>query len=1101
MSAQVGSAHIAIFPSLKGFKSRVRKDMKSTGTAASADFTSSMKGAGKTAGTRVGRDLKSALNVSANGLGSSALKVLNREVASASAGLSRARLKQQDEAGKVRVAETKLQAAIEKSGAGSWQAVAAEEGLEKARRAQAAAAEAVTSASARLKSAQEAVSKATASVTDQSKKASTGLVGMAKNLRAGYANAQAGKSAFTGIAGSIGGIAKEIVILGRNTTLGRWASLQAAQVSKQFTSLATMVGGGVAKALVTTKSKLAGASEYVRGAFAPMANYVRDAGTLMAAPFVRFGSRVSTWLRPVTAQVSGLFSKIGAAASPAVSRFKSAFSGGLAGIGSSVGGALQSVVGAAQRVGSAAGGALGSGLKNAATAGVTVAAAGIGVALGKGFGRLTALDTAQAKLRGLGHDADSVTQIMANASASVKGTAFGLGEAATVAGAAVAAQIKPGKELESHLKRVANNASAAGMSMEEMGSIFNKAATQANGVQNDVIGQLADRGIPIYQELAKTLGVTAGEVFKMASEGKIDFETFSKAAEAAAGTVAQEMGTTVPGAAKNFFAAMGRIGANALEGIYSKIGPLIQAATSALGPVEEMAKSFGKTLSDVLGPALDWLTNLLNSVGSGADGMKEKLSGLTSVLAPVGAAFVALGAGGLAGAISNSRILAPLLGGLSGPLAALGGPLGIAAAALAGFVLSGADAGALVEGLTGIIDQVVAALPGMVSKIAEFIPKLVSSILAQLPALITAAVGIVNALVGGFVEALPILVEGAVALLTGLIGAIVENLPLIIESAVQLVTALVQGLVAALPLLIEGAISLVTSLLTAIVAALPMLIESGVQLLMALVTGLIGALPMLLEGALTLITGLLTAIIDNLPMIIEAGIQLLLSLVTGLINALPQLITAAIQLVLQLVAGLLKMLPKLIEAGIQLIVALIGGLLKAIPQIIQMLPQIVSAIWNGLKNVNWLDLGMSIIQGIIDGIISMAGSVGDAIGDIVGGILDFFPHSPAKKGPLGPTGWRALKTSGMAMMAQFNDGAAVEAPGIADAITATADAAAARAKNVLQSASATISASTQVKSESAAAENSGRVYAPMNVYAVDPRVAATEMAEILRKRG
>ncbi|MCB8043635.1 tape measure protein [Microbacterium oxydans] len=70
--------------------------------------------------------------------------------------------------------------------------------------------------------------------------------------------------------------------------------------------------------------------------------------------------------------------------------------------------------------------------------------------------------------------------------------------------------------------------------MEEMGSIFNKAATQANGVQNDVISQLADRGIPIYQALADQMGVTAGEVFKMASEGKVDFETFSKAAEAAA---------------------------------------------------------------------------------------------------------------------------------------------------------------------------------------------------------------------------------------------------------------------------------------------------------------------------------------------------------------------------------------------------------------------------------------------------------------------------------------------------------------------------------------------------------------------------------------
>ncbi|HLR94717.1 MAG TPA: tape measure protein, partial [Jiangellaceae bacterium] len=176
------------------------------------------------------------------------------------------------------------------------------------------------------------------------------------------------------------------------------------------------------------------------------------------------------------------------------------------------------------------------GKRGAAVAGTAIAAV-TGTALVKGFGRLQAIENAQAKMRGLGHDAETVRQIMDNALTSVRGTAFGLGEAATIAASAVAAGIEPGEKLAGHLTNVANTAAAAGVSMEEMGSIFNRAATQANGVQNDVISQLADRGIPIYQALADQMGVTAGEVFKLASQGKVDFETFSAAAQEAAGTV------------------------------------------------------------------------------------------------------------------------------------------------------------------------------------------------------------------------------------------------------------------------------------------------------------------------------------------------------------------------------------------------------------------------------------------------------------------------------------------------------------------------------------------------------------------------------------
>ncbi|HWU28023.1 MAG TPA: tape measure protein [Microbacterium sp.] len=256
-----------------------------------------------------------------------------------------------------------------------------------------------------------------------------------------------------------------------------------------------------------------------------------------------------------------------------------------------------------------------------------VAAAGLGAALVKGFKRLDAIDTASAKLRGLGHDAATVDTIMANALASVKGTAFGLGDAATVAAQAVAAGVKPGKDLEGVLSTVANAAAAAGTDLGEMGSIFSKAMTQANGVQNDVIGQLADRGIPIYQELGKVLGVTSDKVFKMASEGKINFDQFAAAATAASGTVASEMGGTWSGLVDNMMASLGRIGEGILRGLFPEMKNGVADLTTVFSGFEAKSKEVGAAI----GTFFTWIKENKDLVGILASSIGTLVAVVTAV--------------------------------------------------------------------------------------------------------------------------------------------------------------------------------------------------------------------------------------------------------------------------------------------------------------------------------------------------------------------------------------------------------------------------------------------------------------------------------------
>ena len=90
---------------------------------------------------------------------------------------------------------------------------------------------------------------------------------------------------------------------------------------------------------------------------------------------------------------------------------------------------------------------------NVAGAGVAAVA---GIAVQGGFDRALAIDNAKKKLAGFGHDVQDIESIMNSATTAVRGTAFGLGDAATTAATLSAAGIKSGQDMTNSLQSVAN---------------------------------------------------------------------------------------------------------------------------------------------------------------------------------------------------------------------------------------------------------------------------------------------------------------------------------------------------------------------------------------------------------------------------------------------------------------------------------------------------------------------------------------------------------------------------------------------------------------------------------------------------------------------
>ena len=348
----------------------------------------------------------------------------------------------------------------------------------------------------------------------------------------------------------------------------------------------------------------------------------------------------------------------------------------------------------------------------------TMGAIGLGASAGaifsKGWNRMTAIDEAKAKLTALGHSVDEVRAISENANAAVKGTAYGMDAAMTAAASATAAGIQPGKELTRYLSLMGDAAAVAGVDMNEMGSIFNKVA--ANGkVTTEEMNQLADRGIPIWQLLAKETGMSMDELRSAISSGKVDINDFQNAIEAGMGGAAKTIGsTTITGAISNINASLSRMGANFLgssddaNSFAGKLLPLMNKIMGFMGKIETGASVLGSVIGSILGPIMDGLGTVFDELGRGSGTLGPLKDLLIKVAQTIGTMISSL-----------MPVLAPtlrLVFNLLGPIiSAIGGVLKVLTAGypvIKGFMKI---VGAVATGIIKTVNTVVRFVTGKLS--------------------------------------------------------------------------------------------------------------------------------------------------------------------------------------------------------------------------------------------------------------------------------------------------------------------------------------------------------------------------------------------------
>lgn len=645
------------------------------------------------------------------------------------------------------------------------------------------------------------------------------------------------------------------------------------------------------------------------------------------------------------------------------------------GFGKSLEGDIGDAISKASRKGSNTliskiGGAFGK-IGKVGTGAIATIAGGITALAAKGgFTRALNIEAAQAKLKGLGHDSASVTEIMNDALASVKGTAFGLGDAATVAASLSASGVKEGGELTQVLKTVADTAQISGRSLTDIGTIFGSVAARGK-LQGDDMLQLMSSGIPVLQMLGKHLNKTSAEVSDMVSDGKIDFQTFADAMQEGLGGAAQSAGTTFTGALANVKAALSRLGEtaatpvlNGLRGLFNQAIPLIDAFTAAVKPtLEQVGAGLQKGLEQAIPTAAAFFDKL---------GKSQTVQQFASYLASLKDDLKELGSSlsGAAGAVWNviSEPLSELYNQAKGQLPAIADGFKTLLHATSGFLdYVSAHADAIIPLAKGITALILASKGiGAVSAGFKALPAALDGISRSATGITTAAKGIsgfVNLAtdLGGIGPALK-----ATAGNFGIVKTAVGTLKTV-ATAARTTWGLFTGILAANPFV------LVIAGITAVVAALTWFFtqtETGKRLWNSFTTwftGIWNQISTACQPALQAIGTFITQTMSQIQQIWQTGWTLITTVLQNVWNTIGPIIMIALTAII---------------TGIQTFITIITPLLQAGMQIIQTIFQtavtIISTVWNGLWNTittvvqgAWtivttiISTALAVIQGII----------------------------------------------------------------------------------------------------------------------------------------
>lgn len=376
--------------------------------------------------------------------------------------------------------------------------------------------------------------------------------------------------------------------------------------------------------------------------------------------------------------------------------------------------------------------------------------------------------------------------------------------------------------------------------------------------------------------------------------------------------------------------------------------------------VKVIVPLFSEIANAIVTIVIPAISDMIVAMGPGlsalADGLTQALAIIAPMLEPIGAAFGKIMA-----------FLAPLLPAIAPLIPA------IAAVAVA----------------FGAVSKVIAVLSPVFS--------VLSAVIGSLSWPIVAVVAVVVGLVAAFSQSKEAM-AGLKQAFEQIKAALQPLGALVVQLGQALISALMPVFVALVPV-ISAFISVVVSIVQALAPVLAIVLQVGIAFVQ-----LVGVILGFVATVLGAILGFVASVIAGFASMVATVISVVAGWVSSVVGA---------------VAGFVSSVTNWFQdMWNRVVAAFTAGTVKAITIVTQM-PAKAKA---GLGNVGTvlLESGKALIQGFINGIKAMIGKVTDAAKSVVSAARDFFPFSPAKKGPFSGRGYTTY--SGRALVNDFAAG-------------------------------------------------------------------------------
>lgn len=841
--SELGSAHVSIFPQMKGFRQNVAKE---TGKAVGDMKTAFGKGFnGAQQGKKVGSAFKSGFNSGAAELNSEALKSFKKDVAQASQKNTDALLKFKAAGVQVQAAQEKLNAATQKYGAESTQAQSAAIRLQQAELKQQTAAENLKASTENLKGAKERLKNLEAELAAQSSKSATGF----------RAAANAFKTGFSTIGSGVSGLVQRIPLVGSAVK----------SIGGAFSGATTVVRGAFG-GIKSVASETAGS---VKGAFGRMWDGL-PAG--VKSTVSAFGSGFAAIGKTAGNLASNVGAKFGEISSKAVEHVRNMATGVVAAVG----------------VGIAA---------------VSAKLVDFGKQAFQSYSDYEQLSGGVAKLYGnmnmtldeyakqAGKSAESVRAdwerneaaqktVMSNAQDAWKNCGMSANAYMEQATSFSAALINA---LGGDTKKAADMTDVA---MRAMSDNINTFGSSATDVQNAFNG-FAKQNYTMLDNLKLGYGGTKEEMERLikdanewgAANGEasnLSIDSFADVIQAIqqiqekqqiAGTTANEAASTIEGSVsamkaawENWLAELGKSDADMDAVTQNLVTSVMAAAKNVIPRVGVIIKSFVHAIPGMFDALVSTLPAPFQNAVNAIRGVFSNFGG---VIAPVAAALAALGAGGFGGLLANIPLVGGMLKPLTGLLGGLASPIGIIIAMIGALIATSpqlrSQFGTMLQQILTSLQQAFQQLQPALSELGSAISTLIQTVMpivtSALGAIITAIAPVVSCIISSLVP----VIQTVLQVVTSVVQAIIPLVQAVAPVVEQVAQAIGQILQALMPV-IQMVASIVGVVVNAICGFIQATLMPTVQAMLPFIQGVINGITSVVSGIVSVIQGVINMV-------------------------------------------------------------------------------------------------------------------------------------------------------------------------------------------------------------------------------------------------